>query len=514
MRRFTGYCLMLMIVFLASPALGGLDTTHHDIPNYAAAAVTKDKCFFCHGIKDTNSAATLRPTFGDVGAFCVTRCHSGEATSLLGALGAVEPEAPASNGGTGDTWSRGGADYLIVGLDTSVQVKSGHQRVIARTAADGSAAAAGTAASGFPYTGGGSLNLECTSCHSVHDAANTPFVWLPLQPGAQGGLCEKCHTLRSTNTLDADPDGNHPVNFVYSEADALARSTTSPNNRSGNFPARHNRTISIDWSGSVFDVAVPAVLQTQAQNYPTGGHLGGLATKATTSQQMGCYTCHSAHQPGDVQNNLVLVDYMDKPNGWNPICTGCHGSASTWATNPTDNSVGGNGTAYYGHPYGSDTDAATLGATSTYNVSVGGFSFTLPTAVVDAANTQYGIEFGAQGEVMCSSCHDVHLGQANSLAIADLGQGATEAVCNACHDGSELADIQDLGEAGAGEGANVHHRTRAAAVAASDNPPNDANDLAINLSWVTVQWWTMGDLTDGLQCADCHQFNGTAHNWP
>jgi len=502
MRKFICLWLALMAFALVSPAWAALDLSHHDMPNYLTTPANQDKCFYCHGIQDLNDATAIRTDYGTVGAFCLTRCHN--AAGLIGAVGAVEPEAPASNGGAGDTWARPGADYAIVAWTSSHADNT-------TKAFYGASAANLVGTSGFPYAT--NANLQCTSCHSVHDAANAPFAWATLGGSAAGtNLCERCHGLRATNTLSANPDGNHPVNFVYDETAALGRSGATASG-----VPRNGRTISIDWTGNVFDVPVPGTLSTSAQNYATGGHLSGLATKATSGQTMGCFTCHSAHQPGTAANNLTVVTMNDSGLTFSALCMGCHGSASTWATNATDNSVGANGPEYYGHPYGAGSGYNSLASgVATYPVSVGGFTFTLPYTTVENANTQNGIQFGTGGTLLCTTCHDVHLGWANSKALADLGQNAGSNICNACHNGSEFLDVTDVGEAGTGEAANSHHRTtlQPTAIAADHNPANDAQNLSINLSWMTPVYYNQGSLADGLQCADCHQFNGTAHNWP
>ncbi len=510
MRKFQGVLIALFLVLLAAPAMAALDQSHHDMPNYNTSTTNKDKCFWCHGIKDTNTGATLEANYGKVGAFCVTRCHQG-GSALGGSGGGIVPQAPNVNGGSGDTWSRPAASFSILAF-TSAHGDNTSKSFY------GSSAASTVSTSGLPYAAG--AKLECTSCHSVHDNQNSPFLWAPLQGATAGtGLCDKCHPERAGNNLSGAPNGNHPVDFVVNYAAALARTETL------SAPAinRHGRTISFDWSSAtagagVFDVVTPngtGLNGTQGTaEYRTGGHLGNFGQASGGTAQMGCYTCHSAHQPGGTQNNLVVTTYADINNGFNPICMGCHGAATTWAGNATDNSVGSNSPAYYGHPYGTGTGYVSLASgVATYRVSVGGFTFTLPFDTVEAANTQNGIQFGAAGELMCSTCHDVHLGTANSKAIANLGQASGTAVCMACHNGSELADVQDIGEGGVGEPANSHHRTTTTAVTASYKPGTDGQTLGINLAWITVGPQKIGDLTDGLQCADCHQFNYTAHNW-
>ena len=519
MRKANGFILALLCLLLAAPAMAALDLSHHDLPNYNTASTQKDKCFYCHGLKDVNSGAAIAVDFGTVGGFCVARCHSGG--SVAGAGGGIIPQAPASV-------STANAVVRPLASTEAIKFTQAHGDNTLKQI-NGSAVASSVGSSGFPYTTTGTNKLECTSCHAVHDATNTPFLWSALSAGAGvDGFCDKCHASRATNKLAAgtNPNGMHPVDFAVNYANALARADAV----GGGGPARNKRTISLDWSAAangtttgIFDVVTAnGTGLNGAQNtgiYQTGGHLGNFAKySGAATDVMGCYTCHSAHQPGiSGANNLTVLPLLEPGanTGFNPLCTGCHGSAGTWANNMNDNSVGGNSPAYYGHPYGSLTTATIWvpAGVSTYTVSVGGFTFTLPTATIEAANTQNGIQFGTNGALLCSSCHDVHDGVANTKSLANLGQG-TGSICNACHDGSELADVQDSAEGGSGEAANAHHRTTKTAItAAAYKPTNDLNTLNINLAWVTPGFYNEGSLADGLQCADCHQFNGTAHNW-
>lgn len=520
MRKVNGVIIALLFVLFATPAMAGIDQSHHDVPFYNTGATVKDKCFYCHGLKDANSGVALEANYGKVGAFCAVRCHSGQAGNLVGAANGIIPQAPAAV--TSDSPVRPTADVLAVAMAEGRSHGDNTAQII-----NGVAVASSVASSGLPYVTG--ARLECTSCHSVHDSTNTPFLWAPMSgttaaTPATTGLCNKCHLSRANNNLatGASPMGNHPVDFAVNPAAALTR--TGSVGVAG-MPPRNGRTISFDWSSAtvgagVFDVVTPngTALNSAAgaAMYRTGGHMSDFNQRTGTTAQMGCYTCHSAHQPGGNggSNNLTVVAVNEPGNdSFSPLCMGCHGAASTWAANATDNSVGANSPAYYGHPYGANSDHT--GVAGTYAVSVGGFTFTVPVATVEAANTQNGINFGPNGEVKCTTCHDVHLGVADSKALANLGQAAGAAICNACHNGSELADVADVGEGGAGEAANAHHRTTTAAIGATFDTANDANNLAINLSWNTgvTTYYNMGSLTDGLQCSDCHMFNGTAHNW-
>ena len=64
---------------------------------------------------------------------------------------------------------------------------------------------------------------------------------------------------------------------------------------------------------------------------------------------------------------------------------------------------------------------------------------------------------------------------------------------------------------------NAHHVTSlsGAVTANMGKFANTSTILAINTtpSWAGVQKAGLGVITAGMDCADCHTFNGTAHNW-
>lgn len=116
------------------------------------------------------------------------------------------------------------------------------------------------------------------------------------------------------------------------------------------------------------------------------------------------------------------------------------------------------------------------------------------------------------------------------MAIRDLGQTNTRVVCKQCHNGVGLPNVADISHGGgSGEGGNAHHRTRASgalpapgATVTNYVPAEEtgANPLTIKApSWAgavgsgTGPFLGLGDLSTGMDCADCHVFNGTAHNW-
>jgi hypothetical protein len=321
------------------------------------------------------------------------------------------------------------------------------------------------------------------------------------------GLCNRCHRERATNNLSGPPDGGHPVDFAVDNVAALARTKLG----------RHPRRILIQKYGrsegggatSVFDVPNPSAASlkdlgpsgSMEGHWSMGGHLTSGPTEAMTAwtgsgstQRMGCYTCHSAHRhQANGETNLLVVKTADPDNGWNPLCTGCHGAATSLAGDQAEWDVGRTG---YGHPAGKNSAADAAGF---YTATQGGFKFRI--GQVTHQKPQNSNRFGSRGELLCTTCHKVHFGQAGSMAIANLGQG-TKSVCKACHSGVGHPALSD-----GIEPFNSHHVTATREKAVELQKQGFGNP-----SWANLDTG-LGDIASGLDCADCHVFNGTAHNW-
>ena len=351
----------------------------------------------------------------------------------------------------------------------------------------------------------GGARLECTSCHSVHDNTHPPFLLSPLgaTPSRMDGFCDRCHLERATNNLTAPPDGSHPVDFF------LDNQVSSKRSDMGRRPRRitTQRYGRKDGSGNVnvFDVPAPAAddLRPGGPSWSMGGHLASKPTEPMTpwtgagsKQQVGCYTCHSAHRTVENgERNLVVVRTVDPGNRWNPLCVGCHGAAATLDGDSAEWNVG---MTAYGHPGGGNSSRDINGA---YTSSIGGFKFRIATPAY--VKPQGGNRFGENGELLCTTCHKVHFGMPGTMALANLGQGS-RAVCKSCHDGSGSPKPAD-----GIQPPNSHHVTV---------PKERWAEFVIagfgfeNPSWANTGSG-LGDLSAGMDCADCHTSNGTAHNW-
>jgi hypothetical protein len=503
-----------LLLLVAGPAFAGLDNSHHDITH---SLPEKDTCLVCHSRRDTNYYRTMETELGTVGGQCVFLCHSGKGI-LPETPGIVPTPGPAV---VPETYGAARVpDY------SSVYFTRSHGRDPAKLK-DAEGRNVPWPPSGLQWQGvaAGSVKLECSSCHNVHDNRYAPFLLAPL--GAEvpkmNGICDLCHRERATNNLSGPPDGSHPVDFFVDNAASASRSGF------GRIPRRIRiqQYGAEDGTGNehVFDVPnpPPSALAVGGSSWDMGGHLFSGPEQSMTvwsgegsRQQMGCYTCHSAHRPNaNGENNLVVVTTVDNAATWNPICTGCHGAAVTMDGDRREWNVG---MTPFGHPAGIKSSADN----GVYTTTVGEFRFRISTPA--HRNPQGGNRWGSNGILLCTTCHKVHFGQKDSMAVADLGQGI-RSICKACHTGVGIPNLNDFSKGGAtatGHNAlNTHHVTMPPGVV---TPPNTMtqtgestagypNTLYIN----TPSWYDattgIGDLSIGMDCADCHVFNGSAHGW-
>lgn len=492
----------LILLLLVAPAYAVFDTSHHDLRTYNNST---QGCYHCHGRVATATVDNAVLTgAGRVGALCLYRCHAlqGVFTSEPANLQPNPPDYPNDNGTY--SWVTTPADYNAVRFDFS------HGRDMSLVS---------TVGAGFPYnpTGATSGQIECTSCHSVHDDTNSPFIWRQMgKDGTTAGLCSTCHAAYANSDLTQLPTGNHPVDFVVDTAAAATRTSGATPFRT----QRHGRLISIDGEAvfgtgnHVFDVATSAgaALRSAAgtASWTTGSKMWNgnnvYGNFISGTSKMGCYTCHSAHRTsGGGSNFLTAMAIQDLAVGYNPICVGCHGAANSWNANKSDWNMG---TTAYGHPVGDNTN--NTGTVGQYTTSAGGFTFmvTIPGSA----------QMGNQGEVLCLSCHDVHQGVSGSMAIRNFGQGTSRVVCKSCHNGVGFPNVNDVSKGGTGEAANSHHRTTTNAISTPNSAYAPLNEAGANMqvntpSWASTAPLGLGDLSTGMDCADCHIFNGTAHNW-
>jgi predicted CXXCH cytochrome family protein len=172
------------------------------------------------------------------------------------------------------------------------------------------------------------------------------------------------------------------------------------------------------------------------------------------------------------------------------------------------------GSTNFGHPVGDNTSGTVGSGRNTYVTSVGGFTFDVNTATTIAWPA------GNSGRIMCTSCHDVHAAVAGSMAIRNLGQTTTTVICKQCHNGIGFTNVIDVSKggtatalSGVAEGPNVHHRTATAVTVGQHTPSGETAMTIAAPSWASTAPLGLGAIASGMDCADCHVFNGTAHNW-
>jgi len=329
---------------------------------------------------------------------------------------------------------------------------------------DGSPESA-VAASKLPYTIAPSTELECTSCHNVHVAANRPFIHrTSIQL-----LCETCHPGRINN----DSATSYPGNLIrpYETHPTLQDFLDTP---------RANMKLIGDIDANL-KVATPV-----APGYVLGGH---LSDPAGDEGLFDCMTCHALHgpapdTPGTV-GYLAIDNATSDPDG-SALCGGCHygGAAGEQVGSvllQSDLSPG----EWSDHPI----DAVSNRTFYPTGVVIPDGSHVPADWDADNPNGDQGAQpfFPvAEGAPVCSSCHDVHGGMAGTQLLRGPGLDITGAEtwtftydgwCFTCH---VLTEIVPMG----------HHSV--------------INNLAL----------ARGDAMDSqLSCGDCHGSTGNLTEW-
>ncbi|MHB8836140.1 MAG: cytochrome c3 family protein [Candidatus Methylomirabilia bacterium] len=307
--------------------------------------------------------------------------------------------------------------------------------------------------SALPYTV--RLGIECTSCHNVHRATDRPF----LYRATISALCDECHEGRSNSTSLTSIPG---FTRAYS---------THPTSQLLGDTAQANIKI-VDNVSAVLKVAIPP-----AAGWVLGGHLGDSGGDTGV---IGCQTCHAIHGPVAATPGLaklLTIDNTTPANTATPsrLCEGCH--------------YGGDA----GEQVGSVVAQAGLsaGQWSDHPIDANANRSFYPTGVALPAAWSGAQPFYLNQVPVCSSCHDVHGGIADTpLLRGPVGAGWPaldyDDWCFSCHAAALILPA-------------AHHSTAA--------------NMAVS----------QGDAIDSqLSCGDCHGPSGItdwrAHNgfwaWP
>jgi hypothetical protein len=487
--------------------MAAIDNTHHDMTSYIA--LETEKCAFCHSKSLSAGSAT---GLGQVGTFCAVVCHT--------------TYAPASPGYIGTNYAK--VDASVTGMATIAQSHGYTKATIATTEGglDSEATVTGTS---WPHTNG--TTMQCTSCHSVHDGSNPPFLNAPLSSATANdnaaSFCQKCHSGAAAiaggtvaGRFQAISEfGAHPTEFALTgtlgNAGPAVATTGVKLGRSIVFKAPATIMNILTNGGAATIADFNALDDSGAGNYwQLGTHLmgtNGLPAASGATAKFGCYSCHMAHQAeqisgtstDDLQQALIAAPYDNKTGDAtdSTLCVACHGDT-------TDTPMGehnpGSVTSY-SHPANSESgtpyqhDHIDHAADADPNLPDTGFFPIDVTSILTQLSGIDTVDVGLGGEVLCVTCHDVHGGVKDMMAIRNVNGSVTNTtgVCNGCH-GTRTAVAQTGSE-------NWHHPTTGTGALTTQF---DGAGAAFGATLTAA-----GAGTGSLSCDDCHVFNGTAHNW-
>lgn len=448
MRKWSLILALAMVIAIPAISMAAVGNTQHDIDNYTGAGgysgsppvTTGGTCAYCH-IPHKALGARLWPSAPVVGTgpwldasaankttprLC-NSCHNSTSTYTLAQT--VRPFEATSHAATAANMTGWG--------DSAIP---------AATRLDNNS------------------NLECASCHDVHNNTYRPF----LAHTASVDLyenCAYCHNNRPNNT---------PVRGAANNINSLG--SQHPTNSPATTAGRLAFLATIDNAFRVAVAASPGVANSGA--WGLGGHYRG-------GTNISCQTCHAVHgtEAAAASNNLTAIENGENLLPTSALCQGCH------AANP--------------------------GAAGTSTHPVNTLQTSWDTTVNKPAQWPWGLS-GGVNTIVCSSCHDMHF--ASPLTALYRRNGATTnqnatalstygTFCAACHT--------------AGSGTNwpvaegAHHPVAAVT--------SGTNIVTIPVAVSTAVNWTARSKTDGaatyaldnnsMTCASCHSGgNAGAHN--
>lgn len=451
MKKFA-ICVVIGAALAVAPsvALSGVEGTHHDM-RHMTGDQEKSVCAFCHLPHNAKS---------DKGLFA-RESSAGAELGRVGAFcyschdGTVTPYAliEAPNGDVGLKVLTESHGYIT----SEIGVKSAHLESVANVAASG-------LIQNDPTTGLPPSSFDCLACHDIHNAGYPPFLRAPMKD-----LCRKCHSGTDLNgkgrwskVEDAGSlNGPHPIGMPVA-ASGFDNKRDMPAETSFHKPLEVFRKPLL----SRDEVLSPS------NHWTLGGHL------FEKEEAVDCSTCHSAHMP--VKSLLVAAGEHEKEKA---LCAGCHGDGKNPA-NP--------GTTVGYHPVFEESAPPYIHEHASHphlpDLPTSGFM----ELFVDLPK-QYPIE--TDGTLTCRSCHLAHGGQPGTKGLrVGRGNWLANVICNDCHQMGSEVDREDM-----------HHP-----IGARDYTEFGFEKLT-SWAWGPDQ---PGDLSDGLQCVDCHtDWAISAHNW-
>lgn len=445
---------MAALVFcVPEAAVAAIENTHHDM-GYMTGSHEKGVCSFCHLPHNAYSEKGLYARSGD-GADLIGNqgafCYScHDGTVIPGAI----IEAPDGS----------------VGLDVLLR-SHGYNLKRMSEATGGLEGSSNLQNSGlvssYAEVETADWKMNCLTCHDVHSNRFPPFLAVPLE-----SLCQKCHSGSNMagkgrwNSITDTGEANqaHPV--------MMAVADSGKDRVRGEAPEQ-----SFHWPYRFFSVPAPPeeIMALKDKHWETGGHLVGK------SGEVGCPTCHSAHMPGKNLLVAAATENFDKM-----VCGGCHGRVgdpwnpgATEATHPVFE--------FSAPPYKHDHESHGKVETRPDLPSQGSIEVfvSMPSSF---PLTRY-------GELTCLSCHKIHGGKPGAKCLrASQPKWSGGVQCIECHSPGSYVD-----------GMNWHH------------PVGSADYTVQGFPQLTSWAWGVGlpgDLSDGLQCTDCHVgWAKSAHNW-
>lgn len=240
-----------------------------------------------------------------------------------------------------------------------------------------------------PLTQTGGQAIQCTSCHFVHDETDGTRPYLRAGAGAtdRGNLCERCHKRGETDTAGEVGDNNDQAGTpAYARAISLHPVEIAATTQTQGATLRANLIPSAGAGARGMGNPVPAA---GSWTWTLGGKLAAGGTTGT----MGCNTCHAVHgdevsdpTAGAGGNYILAINNYPANYTTSPLCYGCHQTPVVVTVGASDHPIDAN-TGTYAVTYPNDGGPNHGSAISPWPAGA-----------------------GANPEVVCASCHDMHGG--------------------------------------------------------------------------------------------------------